>query len=162
MKGSMADILLFPVITLVIFILMLFSAHVSQKMLDQLSTHLDDPAAQTIISNTERALRTYEGMFVFLVFGFFLAALIAATQVPNNPIFLFFSFILYAIGILLSVIIKAIADKIFATNPDFITLIPYAGWLFDNLARIVALFGFLLLILTYSGIKGGGSGEVRL
>ena len=151
MRGSALDILFFPVLILLIFLFLLFPTYIYDKVSSQLHNQLPEHA--DVISGADTANSVLKQGFIWLVFGFFIASLISAYLVPNHPIFIFFAFFFYALGIFIATVVKSVVEKTFAANSEFISQIPLASWLFDHLVSVVVVFGFLMIVLMYSGVK---------
>lgn len=97
------------------------------------------------------ALRVFDTLALFLVFGIGIAAIISGFYVRSHPAFFIVAIILQLIVVMLSSVFSNIYMSI-ATHPDVATAaneFPMILLIFQNLPLIILVMGFVVAVIIY-------------
>jgi len=155
MKGSMLDLIFIPVILFVVGI----SVFVASYLMTQIPTdQFGSATAQHALNMGTAAINTFNYGFLIIGVGLGIGAVILGFIYPSHPIFL----VIGVIVLVFSMITTPIISNAFGTfiEDSRMTTVsanfPYIIWFMgDPLPLITSVFGFLLLIVMYSRIRGG-------
>lgn len=155
MRGGLFDSVVIGAIILAMLVGGMFSVYIYHQITDKVEETLVDKGSITqatadeIFGGSDTAINVFSNLIIVVAFFLFIASLITSYLTKNNPIFIFFSALFVALGIILTVIEKNVYDKIVATVPAIAAEIPLASWYFNNSTIIVAVFGGLNLLVAY-------------
>jgi hypothetical protein len=154
MRGSISDIFGILFIFFVIGVGLLIWTKVGGVFDTQLQAMPNVPAEAKTATHDFLSMGygTLWGIFPFAFFGFYLIALLLASQVPSHPIFLPFSIIIAGIVILIGGILS-LAYTTLANTPQFLSVIgqyPNVDFIFQNYAFIAAIMAVIMMVVLYS------------
>jgi len=162
MRGGLFDSVIIGAIILAMLIGSMFSVYIYYQITDKVEETLvdkgalDQATADEIFGGSDTAVNTFSNLIIVIVFFLYLASLVTSYLTKNNPIFIFFSMLFVAIGIILTVIEKNVYDNIVVAVPTIAAQIPLASWYFNNSTIIVAVFGGLNLLVAYLAYQMDG------
>ena len=113
---------------------------------------IDNPRVQNITARGREAYDVLVSSIPFIFFGLGISAIILAFLIPSHPVFFPLSIILLSIFILLSTVFKDLIYTFLTSEPFFAIAnnYPLLGFVVNNLPYLIAIFGFILIIVMYS------------
>lgn len=114
----------------------------------------------TAFQNTQASLNVFEASFLLIFVATLLSAVILALFIETHPIFIFFSFVMLVIEILVGAIFTNLFMEI-ASTPAFLPITNSMYTLvgtFQQFPLIISVFGILIIIALYAKFRTGGSG----
>jgi hypothetical protein len=137
----------------------IFLSFIAFKLYNEFSNSLlgiiDNPRVQNITAQGEAAYDILISSIPFIFFGLGISAIILAFLIPTHPVFFPLSIILLSIFILLSTVFKDIIYTFLTSEPFFAIANNYQflGFVVNNLPYLIAVFGFILIIVMYARTK---------
>jgi hypothetical protein len=152
---SIVDLAGMLVITIAIIFIFFITSVLLKEISSKLNELVDMSEVQNITSQGGKAMDIFISSIPFIFFGLGISAIILAFLIPSHPVFFPFSIILLSIFILLSTIFKDIIYAFLTTEPFFSIAnnYPMLGFIVTNLHYLIAIFGFILIIVMYSRTK---------
>ncbi len=164
-KGSIDDIAYIFISCFIIAIIWLFLSYILFAFDTQWQT-LDVATNSSKVAVHDIAyggVNTMWGVFPFLFFGLYFIALIFASQVKANPVFIWITLIIGSIDIMLASVLGYVFGA-FSTNALLLTVIsryPIVDFIFSNFAAVITVMILVMMVVLYIKIPGqqeGGSG----
>jgi len=158
MAQPASELFVLMIFLFIVGVFILFAAYMNEKILTPISDKFTDTGAKGIIANISFAISLFDQVFFFVAIGLGLVTVLLAYMSPARPAFLFLSIMLFAIALVIIPQFSDIFDDI-ATNTLFS---PYTGdypimiYIFQNFGLFFWVFGFMILIVLYSKIRGRG------
>lgn len=156
-KGSMLDMIFIPV-ALFIIAIGIFVAAVLFEDLSTASIFTDTTEGANALSQGVAAVNTFNYGFLIIAFGLGAGAIAYGYLYPSHPIFI----ILGIVMLVFSMIVTPIISNAFGTFTSeseiagITSNFPFITWFMgDPLPIFTAVFGFILIIVMYSRLRGG-------
>jgi len=162
MRGSMFDMIFIPVLIVVILLSGIFTLYIGRTVQDAVEvklraeTDVESSDYDKVFGGANTALDVASGTMPTICFFLYIASLITSYLTKNHPIFIFFSVLFLAIGIILTVITKQIYDAVVTADLSFGSQVTMSTWYFNNSTIILAIFGALNIFLMYYGYMQTG------
>lgn len=115
----------------------------------------DYPDAQTNLDNAERALLSYDNLFIFIIVGLSLFVIISSSIVYNHPAFLVLGMFLLFIAVSFAAVVSN-TFWIFSVNHNLAAVaasFPKIQFLMINLPIYIAFMGSAAAVAAYIGFK---------
>jgi hypothetical protein len=157
MKGSILDLLIIVLFIFVFAVVSIFALHFLSGAQESLNAVLDT-RGQAEISTGISIIQNFDYAIVFLFFGSFIATIIGAYIVDTHPVF----FIITLLLLVFIIVIVAQVGNFYAEFVETAALssaaasFPLTTYIFQNIPLISVIFGFIIILVLYAKIKGGG------
>jgi len=156
--GSFADMLYLMVFLFLCGIVLSVGWLIYSRINTEWQTHteLGTESLQIMQNTTDKYVETYDGIFLVLMIGLYLGALILAYNVDINPIYFFLSlFMVAVIGIVAAVLGNAwymyANNGIMSEYVNDFTIIPFV---MANYVQILVVMTFGLVAVMYAKTRG--------
>jgi hypothetical protein len=157
-KGSWVDVFFICAIMFGIAIVILIGWKVMSDVNDEFQTKLTHSEARTIMQdNTGRYVNLFDGIFLFVFFGSFIAVIIGSLFLDTHPAFFAISLILLVI-ICFVVAVFANAYSELEVNPElssFASDFTYIPFIMEHFVQIVIFMVCAISIALYSKSRTG-------
>jgi hypothetical protein len=149
---SVVDLAGILVITTAIIFTFFISFYIYTQISEKLAEVIDTPEAQEILEKGQKTQDIFVSSIPFIFFSLGIAAIILAFLIPSHPVFFPLSIIVLAVFVVLSVMFKDVIYTFLTTEPFFSIAnnYPMLGFIVNNLPYLIAIFGFILIIVMYS------------
>lgn len=146
------------VVIIFVFAMSVFIGHTILSEYDEFLEGRDDmpPLAYNITDRALQAFANLDFMFIFVVGGLMIAAIIGAFLIPTHPIFLVLAVVVF---ILVLIIVPQIANVFLefsestTLNASTVVTFPTMVSIWNIMPLIVLVFGALFIIVTYAKIR---------
>lgn len=155
MRGSVFDLMY------IFTFLLIFSACtiVAFMLLGEVGPSLSlNPTSTGVIASATTAVGSFDGLFVFMVFGMIAVSAILAYFVDSHPIMFVISFIVYIFVVMISGTISNVyqefiaADYISASAASF----PLMTQIWLQLPTIAVIAGIIIMVVAFAKYRGAG------
>jgi hypothetical protein len=157
LKGSITDILAIPAVLAALGI----AVFLGSTILEQLKgTDLDQ---QGTITSMAESYKAFDEMFIILLAGLSILALVGAAMINSHPVFFVINVLVLAFLVFLGTVTVGNVFIAFSTSAEMATAaanFPYIALFFTNLPTYMIVEGFLILYILHSkttGLGGGGA-----
>ncbi len=152
---SLVDLAGMIIVTTAIIFVFFIGFYVYGEISNKLNELIDTPTVQNITAQGKKAQDILISSIPFIFFSLGIGAIILAFLIPAHPIFFPLSIILLSIFVVLSVIFKDLIYTFLTSEPFFSIAnnYPLLGFVVNNLPFLIAVFGFILIIVMYSRTK---------
>lgn len=158
-RGAIWDLFLIMVLLLFGSIMLMVTHNIWYSVAPEIEHKLNDSTVNATYTNIER---TVDNLDTIALAGFIIMIilmLILAFTVDFHPIFFFLFILLLVISVIVAVPISNTYQTIAATSQlsAAAASMPMQDWILSNLPFIIALIGFMMLIVMYgkSKLRGG-------
>jgi len=151
------DLLLVIIGVFIFAVITIFALHFLQTIEGSLGSVLSS-AGQAEVSKGITILQNLDYAIIFLLLGTFIATIIGAFMLDTHPVF----FIISLLSLIFIIILAPQFANFFFNFSNTETLsstsadLPLTTFIFQNLPLITVIFGFILSVVLYAKIHGGG------
>lgn len=155
-QGSIADILLIPVVFLATLISMLLVVTINDEIISEgvfnassnaLGINLEKP----IVTGTDMAI-LFDRAFIFVIIGFVIGSALLATQIRTHPAFLIPSLIFTALAVFMATVFANLSWRI-STDANFVAAanqLPRSIFFINNLPVMVLAASIFINLALYA------------
>ena len=165
-RGSVLDLFGWMLMLFIIGLFMLLAFYLKDQLLSPLKSMLsatagnpDVDSPRSIVTASETGFSILDNAFLVVTGGIALGAVIMAFVVKAHPALLIISIVLLAIVLVVLPVISNTFRNL-ATSSQFSsyvdTSLPYTKTIFINFPLFGLVFGFIILVVMYGKIRGGG------
>lgn len=156
-KGSLVDIPFGLFIGLIMAIAFIVTYIVITQIIPPITSAVNmDPAVAAEINDqvNNRSISIFEGMFLFMFFGFYLGSIVLSFLVDTHPIILVFAIMIWIASIPLTAIIANAYAQIHSDLSEYTIDFVIIPWVFQHYVAIIAIMGLPLLFTLYAKARG--------
>lgn len=159
-KGTILDIpIILIMVTLIAFVVLLV-AYILGAFNTAITENPELGLNVSYVSQVQTGVNVFDGMFIVLVAGLFLATIIGAFVVRTHPVFFVMSLFLLVFFVILGVIFTDVFYE-FATAPALVDTandFPIMIQILSNWPSILGVFGIVVIIVLYAKLRSQDQG----
>lgn len=157
-KGTIQDLFYLMILLFLIGITVLVGTYLKNEVMADIKGMLTGTSGASYMTHVEYGFKTLDYVFLFMAIGFGVVTVVLAFQVQTHPVFFFISLVIFAIIML---IVPAFSNMFH----DFASASEFSGFasdysmmlkIFENFPKFFMIFGFLISIVTFAKMRGGG------
>jgi len=160
-KGTGLDYLNVPFMLFITILFFVVGYFIISSVQDGFSNLKGDSINKSLavehLSQGKSAVKYFDYLFLFLVFGLTISLWISAYYINTNPVFFWVSVILLFVVIILGAIFNNIYYKISQTGlSDSVEAFPIINYIMSHIGLFIAFILISSIVIIYA--KGGGGG----